>query len=394
MESNKRLNLGLKKIKINTLSYDILYLFFFYSSVAVFVLPIEYPFYKSLYFYLKNLINIQLMSLKSDFIIFYTSTIFILLILTIIIVPIDLIYSYINKKNSFFNTKYNIQIILTLTIFGIIGIIHLFLLNNLGYENIIYITDAYLTIIYLIIIFIIFLLMFDIIEPKIDLYNLSMLQLDQHRISIRLSENIIYLKERNARIRVNIFVALGANTIFFMIPLLIFYFGFTIIPWYIIILTVFHLYIIFEIIRKKYFLNKETFYQDFYKLSKYFNKRYAIFFGILSIVAVFDILNLFLLKNFTIQIILQPAIIEKDWPFSVSNAIIILHLICFRFYIGLVSSFYSFNYYLHYFILPENLDYKTEIYEINGIPVSLISPIFVFLSYLALFIVFIINLLL
>jgi len=394
MESNKRLNLGLKKIKINTLSYDILYLFFLLGSGIIFAIPLKYPFYKSIYFYLKNLINIQLMSLKSDFIIFYTSTIFILLILTIIIVPIDLIYSYINKKNSFFNTKYNIQIILTLTIFGIIGIIHLFLLNNLGYENIIYITDAYLTIIYLIIIFIIFLLMFDIIEPKIDLYNLSMLQLDQHRISIRLSENIIYLKERNARIRVNIFVALGANTIFFMIPLLIFYFGFTIIPWYIIILTVFHLYIIFEIIRKKYFLNKETFYQDFYKLSKYFNKRYAIFFGILSIVAVFDILNLFLLKNFTIQIILQPAIIEKDWPFSVSNAIIILHLICFRFYIGLVSSFYSFNYYLHYFILPENLDYKTEIYEINGIPVSLISPIFVFLSYLALFIVFIINLLL
>jgi hypothetical protein len=236
--------------------------------------------------------------------------------------------------------------------------------------------------------------MFDIIEPKIDLYNLSMLQLDQHHISIRLSENIIYLKERNARIRVNIFVALAATTTIFMIPLLVFYFGFTIIPWYIIILTVFHLYIIFEIIRKKYFLNKETFYQDLYKLSKYFNKRYAIFFGILLIVAVLDILNLFLFKNFTIQIILQPAIIEKDWPFSVSNAIIILHLICFRFYIGLVSSFSSFNYYLHYFILPENLDYKTQIYEIKGIPVSLMSPIFVFLSYLVLFIVFIINLLL
>jgi hypothetical protein len=322
---------------------------------------------------------------------FYTSTIFILLILTIIIVPIDLIYSYINKKISFFNAKYNILFILILTIFGIIGIIHLFLLNNLGYENIIYITDAYLNIIYLIIIL---LLMFVMIELKIDIYDLSMLQLDQHHISIRLSENIIYLKERNARIRVNIFVALAANTILFMIPLLIFYFIFTIIPWYIIILIVFYLYIIFEIIRKKYFLNKETFYQDFYKLSKYFNKRYAIFFGILSIVAVFDILNLFLFKNFTIQIILQPAIIEKDWPFSVSNAIIIIHLICFSFYIGLVSSFYSFNYYLHYFILPENLDYKTEIYEIKGIPVSLMSPIFVFLSYLALFIVFIINLLL
>jgi len=384
MESTKRLNLGLKKIKINTLSYNILYLFFFYSSAAVFVFPIEYPFYKSLYFYLKNLINIQLIPLKSDFIMFYTSTIFILLILTIIIVPIDLIYSYINKKISFFNTKYNILFILTLTIFGIIGIIHLFLLNNLGYEYIIYITDAYLIIIYLIIIFIIFLLMFTIIEPKIDLYNLSILQLDQHHISIRLSENI----------RVIIFIALVLTTIFFMILLLVFYFIITIIPWYIIILIVFYLYIIFEIINKKYFLNKETFYQDFYKLSKYFNKRYAIFFGILLIVAVFDILNLFLLKNFTIQIILQPAIIEKDWPFSVSNAIIILHLICFRFYINLVSSFYSFNYYLHYFILPENLDYKTEIYEIKGIPVSLMSPIFVFLSYLALFIVFIINLLL
>jgi hypothetical protein len=393
MESNKRLNLGLKKIKINTLSYNILYLFFFYSSAAVFVFPIEYPFYKSLYFYLKNLINIQLIPLKSDFIMFYTSTIFILLILTIIIVPIDLIYSYINKKISFFNTKYNILFILTLTTFGIIGIIHLFLLNNLGYVNIIYITDAYLIIIYLIIIFIIF-FMFEMLEPKIDLYNLSMLQLDQHHISIRLSENIIYLKERNARIRINIFAVLAVNTIFFMMWLLISYFIFTIIPWYIIILIVFHLYIIFEIIRKKYFLNKETFYQDFYKLSKYFNKRYAIFFGILSIVAVFDILNLFLLKNFTIQIILQPAIIERDLPFPVSKAVIIMYFLCFSFYIGLVSSFSSFNYYLHYFILPENLGYKTDIYEIKGILVNLMSPILAFLSYLALFIVFIINLLL
>jgi hypothetical protein len=391
MESTKRLNLGLKKIKINTLSYNILYLFFFLGLGIIFALPIKYPFYKSIYFYLKNLINVQLIPLKSDFIMFYTSTIFILLILTIIIVPIDLIYSYITKKISFFNAKYNILFILILTIFGIIGIIHLFLLNNLGYENIIYITDAYLNIIYLIIIL---LLMFVMIELKIDIYDLSMLQLDQHQISIRLSENIIYLKERNARIRVNIFKALAANTILFMIPLLTFYFGFTIIPWYIIILIVFYLYIIFEIIRKKYFLNKETFYQDFYKLSKYFNKRYAIFFGILSIVAVLDVLNLFLLKNFTIQIILQPAIIEKDWPFSVSNAIIIGHFLCFSYYIGLVSSFYSLNYYFHYFILPENLGYKTDIYEIKGIPVSLMSPILAFLSYLALFIVFIINLLL
>ena len=369
-------------------------LYYLFIILIINFLPISKNILYPIYLYLKNLINIQFIPSKSEFIMFYTSTIFLFLIFTIIFISIILIYSYKDKKVLFINTKYNILIITTLTIFGIIGIIHLFLLNNLGYENIIYITDAYLTIIYLIIIFIIFLLMFDIIEPKIDLYNLSMLQLDQHRISIRLSENIIYLKERNARIRVNIFVALGANTIFFMIPLLIFYFGFTIIPWYIIILTVFHLYIIFEIIRKKYFLNKETFYQDFYKLSKYFNKRYAIFFGILSIVAVFDILNLFLLKNFTIQIILQPAIIEKDWPFSVSNAIIILHLICFRFYIGLVSSFYSFNYYLHYFILPENLGYKTDIYEIKGILVNLMSPILAFLSYLALFIVFIINLLL
>jgi hypothetical protein len=156
MESTKRLNLGLKKIEINTLSYNILYLFFFLGLGIIFAIPLQYPFYKSIYFYLKNLINIQLMSLKSDFIMFYTSTIFILLILTIIIVPIDLIYSYINKKISFFFAKYNILFILTLTIFGIIGIIHLFLLNNLGYVNIIYITDAYLIIIYLIIIFIIF----------------------------------------------------------------------------------------------------------------------------------------------------------------------------------------------------------------------------------------------
>ena len=226
--------------------------------------------------------------------------------------------------------------------------------------------------------------MFTIIEPKIDLYNLSILQLDQHHISIRLSENI----------RVIIFIALVLTTIFFMILLLVFYFIITIIPWYIIILIVFYLYIIFEIINKKYFLNKETFYQDFYKLSKYFNKRYAIFFGILLIVAVFDILNLFLLKNFTIQIILQPAIIEKDWPFSISNAIIIIHFICFYYYSSIVSSFYSLNYYLHYFILPENLGYKTDIYEIKGIPVNLMSPILAFLSYLVLFIVFIINLLL
>jgi hypothetical protein len=99
MESTKRLNLGLKKIEINTLSYNILYLFFFLGLGIIFALPLKYPFYKSIYFYLKNLINVQLIPLKSDFIMFYTSTIFFFLILTIIIVPIDLIYSYINKKN-------------------------------------------------------------------------------------------------------------------------------------------------------------------------------------------------------------------------------------------------------------------------------------------------------
>jgi hypothetical protein len=137
-----------KEISILLVKFYFIFQIYLLMITILFFKPI-YPIYRNIYFNLINLINVQLMSLKSDFIIFYTSTIFILLILTIIIVSINLIYSLITNKNSIFNTEYNILFILSLSIFGTIGMIYSFLINKLGYMNFIHLTDAYLISIYL-----------------------------------------------------------------------------------------------------------------------------------------------------------------------------------------------------------------------------------------------------
>jgi hypothetical protein len=175
------------------------------------------------------------------------------------------------------------------------------------------------------------------------------------------------------------------------------------IPWYATIFIAFYLYIIFEIIRKKYFLNKETIYQDFYKLSKYFNKRLTLIFGILAFVAIFDTLNFLLLKNYTLQNILQPIKIAKglylmmnqDLLFSILMIFSSVYLFCFLtlYYKIFYYDLYPIYHYLNYYALPENIGHKINKIdnEIKNIQVNPITTIF---SYLALFIVFLINLIL
>ena len=160
------------------------------------------------------------MSLKSDFIIFYTSTIFILLILTIIIISIDLIYSLITKKISFFNTKYNILFILSLTIFGIIGIIYSLLINNLGYMNFIHLTDSYLISIYLII----YLLVLTIALTKID-FSTSAHLIDSKFLNIK------YIKEKVRKRGAMIFPPISVFILLFGIHSYVFLSN-GLIPWY------------------------------------------------------------------------------------------------------------------------------------------------------------------
>jgi len=347
-----------------------------------------YPIYKNIYFNLINSINVQLMPLKSDFIIFYTSTIFILLILTIIIISIDLIYSLITKKISFFNTKYNILFILSLTIFGTIGIIYSLLINKLGYMNFIHLTDAYLISIYLII----YLLVLTIALTKID-FSTSAQLIDSKFLNIK------YIKEK---------VRKRGAAIFFSILMFILLFGIHsyvflsngLIPWYTIIFFIFYLYVTFEIFRKKYLLKEETIYQDFYKLNKYFNKRLLIVFGILTFLAILDSLNFLLLRSYTIQNIIQPILIYEEIVSIMNQDLLLRTSVIFSFaYLLYFLVYYTIYYYVNYpiykdyihYILAANIGYKVEKKEIKEIQVN---PIITFLSYLALLIVFIINLML
>jgi len=242
MELIKGLNLNFKKIKINTVSA--IFYFALYSGIIIVAMLYISLFYKPIYFYLKNLINIKLIPLESDFIMFYTSIIFILLILTIIIIPIDLIYSFVTKTSSIFNTKYNIQVIFFFIIFGIIGIIYLFLLNNLGYGNIINLTDIYLTSMYLAI----YLLILVMITYKIDFLRMLAIPLSSIRRSSRSYKTLKQIKEKDPIIGVFIIMFLVASIIFFgymylnfrsFIARYISYYITLLFPWYIVILSFF-----------------------------------------------------------------------------------------------------------------------------------------------------------
>jgi len=393
MGTAARLNLNFKK---RFLSQSALYFYFYFIIflilIGIFILnkKKEYMSFYSIYSFLKNLINIKLILLENDFIIFYTSTILFFFILTIIFVPIILIYSFLNKEVPIFNTIYNIQVILILIIFGIIGIIYSSLLNNLKYLEIIYLTDAYLITIY----YSIYILsMLIIIISKLDIYYISpymYIDYGEHN----------YLKETDARIRRYIFFYL---IMFFLILGIflssqIFVLGIKI-PWYGIIIVFFNLYIIFEIIKKRYFLNKETFYEDLYKLSKYFDQRFIIFFGILAFVAIIDTLNFYLINSYTIQNIFQSSEkIERSTFLYPSLRIVLslpinINILYFFFNLSICSRFYYLNYYLHRYILSGNISYKIN-KRANDIKNIQVNPIMTLISYLLLFIVFIINLML
>jgi hypothetical protein len=389
------------KINITLFSFYLIFQVLF-LIIIIFPLLYNYLIYKDIYFYLKNLINIKLIPLESKYIMFYTSTIFFFLILTVIFIPIIIIHSYMTKEFNTFNTIYNIQIILLFIIFGIIGIIYLYLLNNLKY-SIIYLTDIYLIVIYLSI----SLLVLVITLIKIDFYYTPLnVKLKARKPFASLTGYYIkYIKERNVK---KIRESILSHMFIFSFPSQYFFlhiYGYIgePIPWYAIIFIAFYLYIIFEIIRKKYFLKKETIYQDFYKLSKYFNKRLTLIFGILAFVAIFDTLNFLLLKNYTLQNILQPIKIAKglyltmnqDLLFSILMIFSSVYLFCFLiwYYKIFYYDFCSIYHYLNYYALAENIGYKINKIH-NEIKNIQISPMITFLSYLALFIVFLINLML
>jgi hypothetical protein len=392
------------KTKINIILYTFYLIFqIIFLVIIIFSILSNYLIFKDIYLYLKNLINIKLISIESEYIMFYTSTIFFFLISTIIFIPIILIYSYKDKKGLFINTKYNMLIIIALIIFGIIGIIYSLLLNNLGYVNIIYLTDIYLIVIYLSI----SLLVLMITLIKIDFYYVPFSVKFKASKIFSIKYFIKNIKEKNINRMIRSRIA-GPLLVFSIIPygqLSLYIYSQGLIPWYSIIFSIFYLYIFFEIIIKKSFLNKETFYQDLYKLNKYINKRLLIIFGILAFIAIFDILNFLLLRNYTIQNVIQPIVVleelfsktYQDLLFRVSIISSLAYLFCFLFYyMFFYYVIYPIRYYfLHYYsyILAENLGYKIDNDEIKIKNIQ-ISPMITFLSYSALFIVFIINLML
>jgi hypothetical protein len=359
------------KNKTNIILF-IFYLGFLFNIFAIIMLS-HYSFHKSIYFYLKNLINIQLIPLKSEFIIFYTTVIFFLLVLTIIVVPTDLIYSYFKKGDSLFNIKYNTQIILIFAIFGLAGIIYSLLINYLGYFNIFSIIDINLIALNLSI----YILLYFIALFNIDFYY-------KIHVWVYYNNYLKIIKEKDKKIRRKIlenlivYIAMFAFLSFLL-------FSIRLIPWYFIILFTFYLYIIFEIIRKRYFLNKETIYQDFYKLSKYFNKRLLIVFGALAFVAMFDSLNFLLLKNYTIQNMIRA---DDNLSLFASLSFPMTYILPFVFY---YADYYSLQHTIHYYNLSKNIDYRINEGEIKNVQTN---PTITFLSYLALFIVFLINLML
>jgi hypothetical protein len=103
-----------------------------------------------------------------------------------------------------------------------------------------------------------------------------------------------------------------------------------------------------------------------------------LIFGVLAFVAVFDALNLFLLKNYTLQIILQPKIIESNLLLQASLGFPVSYIVYFLFY------------YLLYIIVAY-IGYNGKKKEIKEIQVRSIITL---LSYSVLFIVFLINLML
>jgi len=375
------------KINITLFSFYLIFQILF-LIIIIFYLLYGYPIYRDIYFYLKNLMIIKLIPLESEFIMFYTTTIFFFLILTIIFISIILINSHRTKEFLIFNLILNIQIIIFFIIFGIVGIIHSFLLSNLTYTNIINLADVYLTVVYLSNL----LLLLIIILNKINFYYVSI------RRNMRARKFFNNFKKYSPE-----YIKIYMMNIPFVFAILQ-YFSFNAygfiqapIPWLTIIFMVFYFYIVFKILIKK--LEKETFYQGLYILNKYFNIRLFIVFGILTFVAIIDSLNFILLKNYTIQNILQPKM-----SLSTINQVLIFQSLIIVSLVFLVCSllpffmYYHFVYpnlhYFHYYFLAENIGYKVDKNEVKGIRITPMSPIAIFISYLVLLIIFIINLLL
>ena len=378
------------KTNINITLFS-LYLIFQVLFLIVIILSLLYNYliYKDIYFYLKNLISIKLIFIESKYIMFYTSTTFFFFILTIIFIPIILFNSHITKEFPIFNSILNIQIILFFIIFGIVGIIYSFLLSNLTYANIVNLTDIYLTVVYLSNL----LLLLIIILNKINFYYVSI------RGKLRARKFFNNFKKYSPA-----YIKIYMINIPFVFALLQ-YFSFNAygfiqapIPWLTVVFMVFYVYIVFKMLIKK--LKKETFYQGLYILNKYFNIRLFIVFWILTFIAILDSLNFILLKNYTIQNILQPTIslystINQDLIFQFSIIVSSVFLVCFFLpYLMYYHFVYPDLHYFHYYILAENIGYKVDKNEVKGIQITPTRPIVIFISYLALLIIFMINLLL
>ena len=248
------------KINITLFSFYLIFQILF-LIIIIFYLLYSYPIYRDIYFYLKNLMNIKLIPIESEFIMFYTTIIFFFffLILTIIFISIILINSYRTKEFLIFNSILNIQIIIFFIIFGIVGIIYSFLLSNLTYANIINLTDVYLTVVYLSNL----LLLLIIILNKINFYYVSI------RRKMRARKFFNNFKKYSPA-----YIKIYMMNIPFVFAILQYFsfnaYGFiqASIPWLTIIFMVFYFYIVFKILIKK--LKKETFYQGLYILNKYF----------------------------------------------------------------------------------------------------------------------------
>jgi len=363
--------------RLNLITF-IMYMLFLFVFLTLASVNYFEPIYKHIYHFLKDMVNIKLIPFETYFILFYALSIFFFFILTIIFLPIDLIHSFLKKRISFFNTIFNIQFILFLIAFGIISIVYIFILNNLGYISIIYLIDAYLITMYISLYILILIIIFN----KMVMF-LSIIEADFHVTKSNFKEiktGVNNYKERDVIKRKDLMKFL----LCLFVPLLLIIFAFIIegiLAWYAIIFLIFNSFIIFKILKN--LNNKEFFYyDDLYKiLDNYFDKRFVILFGILAIIAVVDTINKFLLNNYTVQFILQPMIpmIERNPP-SYYSWISIFHIGYFFLYYFL---------YLFDFKFTKNIDkVKKEIKEIQ------VNPIFVFLSYFVLFIVFLINLIL
>ena len=380
------------KTNINITLFSLYLIFQILFLIAIILsLLYNYPIYKDIYFYLKNLISIKLIPIEGEFIMFYTSTTFFFFILTIIFIPIILFNSHRTKKFPIFNSILNIQIIIFFIIFGIVGIIYSFLLSNLTYTNIINLADVYLTVVYLSVLML--LLMINI--NKIGLYHVPI------RVALRAKKLFNYFKKCSpAEIKMYMIILPLLSTSPIQLTSFNVY-NFVIkapIPWLPIVLIIFYFYIVLKILIKK--LKKETFYQGLYILDKYFNIRLFIVFEILTFLAILDSLNFILLKNYTIQNILQPTTslyttINQDLIFQSLIIVSLVFLVCSLLpFIIYYHFIYPDLHYFHYYILAENIGYKVYKSEVKGIQITPMSPIAIFISYLVLLIIFIINLLL